>query len=36
MGVVKYDCRGHVVWLSHKLLMEMEVATLYYFVGVAW
>ena len=33
MGVVRYEWRGHAVWLSHKLLMEMEVATLYYFVG---
>ena len=33
MGVVNFEWRGHAVWLSHKLLMEMEVATLYYFVG---
>ena len=33
MGVVMYKWRGHVVWLSHELLMEMEVVTLYCFVG---
>ena len=33
MGVVRYKWGGHVVWLSHELLMEMEVATLYCFVG---
>ena len=34
MGVVRYEWRGgHAVWLSHKLLMEMGVVTLYSFVG---
>ena len=33
MGVVRYERREHAVWLSHKLLIEMEVATLYCFVG---
>ena len=33
VGVVRYKWRGHVVWLSHELLMEMEVVTLYCFVG---
>ena len=33
MGVVRYEWRGHAVWLSHELLMEMGVVTLYSFVG---
>ena len=33
MEVVRYKWRGHAVWLSHELLMEMEVVTLYCFVG---
>ena len=33
MGVVRYEWRGHAVWLSHELLIEMEVATSYCFVG---
>ena len=33
MEVVRYKWRGHAVWLSHELLMETEVVTLYCFVG---
>ena len=33
MGVVRYEWRGHAVWLSHELLMELEVATLHCLVG---
>ena len=33
MGVVRYKWRGHAVWLSYELLMELEVATLYCFVS---
>ena len=33
MEVLRYKWRGHAVWLSHELLMEIKVATLYCFVG---
>ena len=34
MEVLRYKWRaGDAVWLSHELLMEMKVATLYCFVG---
>ena len=35
MGVVRYEWRGHAVWLSHELLlMKMEVDILCCFVSV--
>ena len=34
-GVVRYEWKGHAVWLSHELLlMKMEVHTFCYFVSV--
>ena len=33
MGVLRYEWIEHAVWLSRELLIEMEVATLYCFVG---
>ena len=33
MEVIRYKWRGHAVGLSYELLMEMEVVTLYCFVG---